>query len=103
MMMSSPCVPPLPLRLPADLLLILVETSSSPLQIYIMLLSLCHATRTAIWGTPRQLAFFCDDPDEEDPLIRQVTTPTADALAALVGPCLGLVELTLDFETLPDH
>ncbi|KAJ4457457.1 hypothetical protein PAPYR_7044 [Paratrimastix pyriformis] len=109
----SPIVPPstipLPLRLPPDLLPILVELSDAPLQTYTRLLGLCHATRTAVRGAPRELAFFSDDgggPDDgegEDPLIGQVTTPTADALAALVGPCKGLVKLTLDLETLPGH
>ncbi|KAJ4457977.1 hypothetical protein PAPYR_6370 [Paratrimastix pyriformis] len=106
----SPIVPlsiiPLPLRLPPDLLPILVEVSDAPLQTYTRLLGLCHATRTAVRGTPRELAFFFNDgPDNdgEDPLIRQVTTPTADALAALVGPCKGLVKLTLDLESLPGH
>ncbi|KAJ4456488.1 hypothetical protein PAPYR_8215 [Paratrimastix pyriformis] len=89
-----------PLRLPHELLPILVETSEYPRHTYIQLLGLCHATRTAVRGAPRVLAFF-DGVDEEDPLIRQVATPTTDALAALVGPCLGLVKLTLDFETLP--
>ncbi|KAJ4457461.1 hypothetical protein PAPYR_7050 [Paratrimastix pyriformis] len=109
----SPIVPPstipLPLRLPPDLLPILVELSDAPLQTYTRLLGLCHATRTAVRGAPRELVFFSDDgggPNDgegEDPLIRQVTTPTADALAALVGPCKGLVKLTLDLETLPGH
>ncbi|KAJ4459294.1 hypothetical protein PAPYR_4845 [Paratrimastix pyriformis] len=90
------------LRLPLDLLPVLVQTSDSPLRTYAQLLSLCHATRTAIRGTPRELSFFSDDDGiNEDPLIRQVTTPTPDALAALVGPCLSLVKLTLDVETLP--
>ncbi|KAJ4457460.1 hypothetical protein PAPYR_7049 [Paratrimastix pyriformis] len=104
-----PSTIPLPLRLPSDLLPILVEASDAPLQTYTRLLGLCHATRTAVRGAPRELAFFSDDdggPNDgegEDPLIRQVTTPTADALAALVGPCKGLAKLTLDLETLPGH
>ncbi|KAJ4458013.1 hypothetical protein PAPYR_6414 [Paratrimastix pyriformis] len=96
----------LPLRLPLDLLPVLVETSESPMRTYTQLLSICHTTRTAVRGSPRGLAWRGaddDDNDEGDPLIRQVTTPTAEALAALVGPCLGLVKLTLDFETLPEH
>ncbi|KAJ4456509.1 hypothetical protein PAPYR_8248 [Paratrimastix pyriformis] len=99
----SPVIPLL-LRLPTDLLPVLVEVSDSPLQTYTRLLGLCHATRLAVRGTPRELAFFFGDADvdsfESDPLIRQVTIPTADALASLVGPCKGLVKLTLDFEIL---
>ncbi|KAJ4458925.1 hypothetical protein PAPYR_5207 [Paratrimastix pyriformis] len=100
-----PSIIPLPLRLPPELLPILVEASDTPLQTYTRLLGLCHATRTAVRGTPRELAFFFDDGtnDGEDPLIRQVTTPTSDALAALVGPCKGLAKLTLDLETQPRH
>ncbi|KAJ4458941.1 hypothetical protein PAPYR_5224 [Paratrimastix pyriformis] len=101
---AQPSIISLPLRLPPDLLPILVEASDAPLQTYTRLLGLCHATRTAVRGTPRELAFFDDGADDdEDSLIRQVTTPTADALAALVGPCKGLAKLTLNLETLPGH
>ncbi|KAJ4455483.1 hypothetical protein PAPYR_9563 [Paratrimastix pyriformis] len=80
------------LCLPSELLPGMVEASASPLRTYIQLLSLCRATRTAIRGAPREMSFFRD---EDDPLIGEVTIPTPDALAALVGPCKSLVQLTL--------
>ncbi|KAJ4456506.1 hypothetical protein PAPYR_8245 [Paratrimastix pyriformis] len=76
-----------------------MEGSEEPLHSYTQLLGLCHTTRTAVRGTPRQLSISDDDIDDEDPH----TSLTADALAALVGPCLGLVKLTLDIKTLPEH
>ncbi|KAJ4455745.1 hypothetical protein PAPYR_9239 [Paratrimastix pyriformis] len=88
---------PLLLRLPPELLPTLVEASASPLLTYMLLLSLCRATRTAVRGTPRELSFCFDggDADVEPLIVAEVTVPTPDALAALVGPCKGLVELTL--------
>ncbi|KAJ4458347.1 putative DNA topoisomerase 3 [Paratrimastix pyriformis] len=84
------------LRLPPELLPTMVEASASPLHTYLQLLSLCRATRTAVRGTPPRELSFCDDEDSDiDRLIAQVTVPTPDALAALVGPCKGLVRLTL--------
>ncbi|KAJ4456219.1 putative Protein transport protein Sec24A [Paratrimastix pyriformis] len=97
--------PSLLIRLPSELLLTIMEASSPSLQTYLQMLSLCRATRTAIRGTPRELSFFlCDDDDDHngayegdvtDPLMAQVIAPSPDALAALVGPCKGLVKLTL--------
>ncbi|KAJ4459448.1 hypothetical protein PAPYR_4494 [Paratrimastix pyriformis] len=97
--------PSLLIRLPSELLLTIMETSSPSLETYLQLLSLCRATRAAIRGTPRELSFFlCDDDDNNndayegdvtDPLMTQVIAPSPDALAALVGPCKGLVKLTL--------
>ncbi|KAJ4461091.1 hypothetical protein PAPYR_2536 [Paratrimastix pyriformis] len=54
---------------------------------YVQLLSLSHPIRRAVLGTPRELLF--DDSFEGEPL-----RPTADALAALIGPCKGLVRLS---------
>ncbi|KAJ4462545.1 putative Deoxynucleoside triphosphate triphosphohydrolase SAMHD1 [Paratrimastix pyriformis] len=71
------CFPPEPL----------LEASSFPLQTYIQLLSLSHLIRTRVRGTLRELSF--EDPDH------LAATPTTDALAALVGPCKGLVKLSL--------
>ncbi|KAJ4459804.1 hypothetical protein PAPYR_4201 [Paratrimastix pyriformis] len=97
--------PSLLIRLPSELFLTIMEASSPSLQTYLQMLSLCRATRTAIRGTPRELSFFlCDDDDDNndayegdvtDPLMAQVIAPSPDALAALVGPCKGLVKLTL--------
>ncbi|KAJ4458231.1 hypothetical protein PAPYR_6049 [Paratrimastix pyriformis] len=96
--------PSLLIRLPSELLLTIMEASSPSLETYLQLLSLCRATRTAIRGTPRELSFFlCNNDDDNDayegdvtdPLMAQVIAPSPDALAALVGPCKGLVKLTL--------
>ncbi|KAJ4458232.1 hypothetical protein PAPYR_6050 [Paratrimastix pyriformis] len=97
--------PSLLIRLPSELLLTIMEASSPSLETYLQMLSLCRATRTAIRGTPRELSFFlCDDDDDNngayegdvtDPLMAQVIAPSPDALAALVGPCKGLVKLIL--------
>ncbi|KAJ4456587.1 hypothetical protein PAPYR_8155 [Paratrimastix pyriformis] len=51
--------------------------------------SVSHATRMAVKGTLRELSFVFDDPAGTVPIL------TADALAAIVGPCKGLVKLTL--------
>ncbi|KAJ4459335.1 hypothetical protein PAPYR_4631 [Paratrimastix pyriformis] len=89
-------VMPLLLRLSPELFSTMVEHSASPLLTYMQLLSLCRATRTAVRGTPRELSFcFDDDDDGVGLLVAEVTVPTPDALAALVGPCKGLVKLTL--------
>ncbi|KAJ4460699.1 hypothetical protein PAPYR_2927 [Paratrimastix pyriformis] len=82
--------------LPAELLVTVVEKSQHPLSAYIQLLSLCHDTRQALHGSLRKLSV--DDLDPEY-TAGQFTAPstfiTADALAALVGPCKGLLELSL--------
>ncbi|KAJ4457474.1 hypothetical protein PAPYR_7068 [Paratrimastix pyriformis] len=72
-------------RLPCELLRAIVEASSSPSSCYIQLLSLSHAIRTSIRGTLRELCF-----------IPSLTRPTitADAMAALVGPCISLNKLS---------
>ncbi|KAJ4459299.1 hypothetical protein PAPYR_4852 [Paratrimastix pyriformis] len=74
-------------RLPPELLRTIVEASPCPLYIYLRLLSLSHAIRARIWGTLRELSFVAPDPVLSD------ITPTAEALAALVGPCKSLRKL----------
>ncbi|KAJ4462517.1 hypothetical protein PAPYR_489 [Paratrimastix pyriformis] len=71
-------------RLPPELLRTIVEASTSPERCYIQLLSLSHAIRQSIRGILRELSFRSD-----------LFTPTitADALAALVGPCKSLRKL----------
>ncbi|KAJ4459236.1 hypothetical protein PAPYR_4769 [Paratrimastix pyriformis] len=91
--------PLLLLRLPPELLSVVVDASASPLRTYLRLLSLCRATRTAVRGTPRELSFIFGGDDDE--LVPEGVFPTPDALAALVGPCKGLVELTLPAEIDP--
>ncbi|KAJ4459987.1 hypothetical protein PAPYR_4065 [Paratrimastix pyriformis] len=70
---------------------------TATLRLYILLIGLSHSTRQAVRGTLRQMSFddmeassLTDDNPED-----RLPTPTAAALAALVGPCLGLVKLTL--------
>ncbi|KAJ4462590.1 hypothetical protein PAPYR_574 [Paratrimastix pyriformis] len=73
--------------IPPDLLSRIVEISDRPLQTYIQLLSLSHVVRLAIRGTPRELSFN-RKPGHGSP------KPTADALAALLGPCKDLAKLS---------
>ncbi|KAJ4462841.1 hypothetical protein PAPYR_32 [Paratrimastix pyriformis] len=73
--------------LPRDLLLSIVEASNYPLSTYAQLLSISHPLRWAVRGIPRELSF--DATLEGEPPV-----PTADALAALIGPCKGLVKLS---------
>ncbi|KAJ4461090.1 hypothetical protein PAPYR_2535 [Paratrimastix pyriformis] len=68
--------------LPPELIPCIVEASNHPLPTYVQLLRLSHAIREVVRGTPREL-FFNDI----------IEIPTADALAALIGPCKGLAEL----------
>ncbi|KAJ4454205.1 hypothetical protein PAPYR_11154 [Paratrimastix pyriformis] len=82
--------------LSADLLLSIVEASPVPLHTYLGMLSLSHRTRLAVRGTPRELSFAEDHPDDSPRVI------TADALAAIVGPCMGLVKLTFPRRVCPD-
>ncbi|KAJ4454912.1 hypothetical protein PAPYR_10259 [Paratrimastix pyriformis] len=63
--------------------------SAIPLHAYLLLIGLSHATRAAIRGTLREISFVFDHPAGIVPIL------TADALAAIVGPCKGLVKLTL--------
>ncbi|KAJ4461089.1 hypothetical protein PAPYR_2534 [Paratrimastix pyriformis] len=74
------------------------EGTPVSLRLYILLIGLSHATRKAIRGTLRQISFAETDPeDSADGIETEVVlaTPTADALAALVGPCKDLAELSL--------
>ncbi|KAJ4462531.1 putative Dual specificity tyrosine-phosphorylation-regulated kinase 4 [Paratrimastix pyriformis] len=70
--------------LPRDLLPGIVAASDHPVIPYVQLLSLSHGIRSIFRGTPRELFF---DLDEVEP-------PTADVLAALIGPCKGLLKLS---------
>ncbi|KAJ4462203.1 hypothetical protein PAPYR_1389 [Paratrimastix pyriformis] len=62
---------------------------------YALMISLCRKTRSVLLGSPAQLVFS----DWREPLdIRERATtplPTADAIAALIGPCHELCELEL--------
>ncbi|KAJ4455006.1 hypothetical protein PAPYR_10134 [Paratrimastix pyriformis] len=93
---------PLFLRLPPELLLAIVEASPDPLRTYISLMRLSHAIRTTIRGAPHELSF--EEPDHDLAECSEGASPvlTADALAALVGPCKGLIKLTLPARTLPN-
>ncbi|KAJ4459120.1 hypothetical protein PAPYR_4918 [Paratrimastix pyriformis] len=73
------------LDLPPDLLMCIVGRS---LLTYIQLLSLSHGVRLRVRGTLRELSFDCDRE-----LGHGSPKPTADALAALVGPCKSLAKL----------
>ncbi|KAJ4462568.1 hypothetical protein PAPYR_545 [Paratrimastix pyriformis] len=75
-------------RLPCELLLAIVEASPCPLHTYIQLLGLSHATRQGIRGTLHELSF-------PEPDLALAPTITADALAAIVGPCKALRKLSL--------
>ncbi|KAJ4455507.1 hypothetical protein PAPYR_9536 [Paratrimastix pyriformis] len=77
--------------LPPELLRAIMEGSPScPLHAYIQLLSLSHSTRTRIRGTLRNLSFV-----EPDPILPSIIRPTTDAVAALVGPCKNLSQLSI--------
>ncbi|KAJ4457767.1 hypothetical protein PAPYR_6698 [Paratrimastix pyriformis] len=80
--------------LPLELLQRIMETSQDPTQAYIQLLSLSHGIRTSVWGTPRELSFVDDDHDDDAASAPRLT---ADALAALLGPCKSLVKLSFGF------
>ncbi|KAJ4462567.1 hypothetical protein PAPYR_544 [Paratrimastix pyriformis] len=80
--------------LPCDLLLAIVEASPCPLHAYLSLLSLSHATRTAIRGTLRELSFAAFGAA----LAHITPTLATDALAAIIGPCKSLLKLTLPLD-----
>ncbi|KAJ4461084.1 hypothetical protein PAPYR_2529 [Paratrimastix pyriformis] len=91
-----------PTRWPPELLRILMgpEGTTGSLRLYILLLGISHATRQSLRGTLRKISFDAtdleDSADGDEPAqFDRMPTPTADALAALVGPCKGLVELSL--------
>ncbi|KAJ4462583.1 hypothetical protein PAPYR_564 [Paratrimastix pyriformis] len=86
------------LGLPSDLLLRIVEISDRPLQTYIQLLSLSHIVRLNIRGIPRELSF-----DDDHKLGFPDPKPTADALAALIGPCKTLAKLSFRSDGSPFH
>ncbi|KAJ4460312.1 hypothetical protein PAPYR_3319 [Paratrimastix pyriformis] len=88
------------LRLPTDLLLAIMEASSVQLHTYLSLLGLSHATRTSIRGTPPSLSFdlgIVECSGGASPVL------TADALAAIVGPCKALIKLTLPARPMPEQ
>ncbi|KAJ4458230.1 hypothetical protein PAPYR_6047 [Paratrimastix pyriformis] len=72
-------------------------TSPSPPRVYIQLLSLSHTIRTSIRGTPRELSFAAESWEPRQLSADIKPTITTDALAALVGPCKNLRELSLPF------
>ncbi|KAJ4458683.1 hypothetical protein PAPYR_5442 [Paratrimastix pyriformis] len=75
--------------LPADLFACIAEASEHSILTYVQLLSLSHKIRMGVHGTPRELS-FCDPFGADE----AVDLPTADALAALIGPCKGLSKLS---------
>ncbi|KAJ4454940.1 hypothetical protein PAPYR_10234 [Paratrimastix pyriformis] len=80
--------------MPPELLAAMIMGQDSPatsLRLYILLLGLSHGTRQALRGTLRHMSFVDDSPSDFDLL----PTPTADSLAALVGPCKDLETLAL--------
>ncbi|KAJ4455978.1 hypothetical protein PAPYR_8940 [Paratrimastix pyriformis] len=90
--------------LPRELLLAVIDAAPFQLQAYCQLIGLTHGIRTAIRGAPRELSFMGPKPlldnheydrfNSEDEYCLAPCLP-ADALAAIVGPCKGLVRLTL--------
>ncbi|KAJ4462599.1 hypothetical protein PAPYR_584 [Paratrimastix pyriformis] len=76
-------------RLPPELLPAIVEASSTPYRCYLQLLSLSHAIRVSIRGTPHELSV--DYPPYQ--ALDDFFTPT-DALAAVVGSCKNLRKLS---------
>ncbi|KAJ4454516.1 hypothetical protein PAPYR_10737 [Paratrimastix pyriformis] len=74
-------------RLPPELLRAIVEASSCPLHVYLQLVGLSHAIREGLRGTLRELSIV------PDPALALIT---ADALAAILGPCKRLEKLTFD-------
>ncbi|KAJ4455000.1 hypothetical protein PAPYR_10125 [Paratrimastix pyriformis] len=86
-----------PTQWPPELLRVLMGPEGTPgsLRLYISLLGLSHAMRQAVRGTLRHISFDGDIDPEVDGELDRLPTPTADSLAALVGPCKGLVRLSL--------
>ncbi|KAJ4454911.1 hypothetical protein PAPYR_10258 [Paratrimastix pyriformis] len=80
-------------RLPPDILSVIMEASASHLHSYLLLMGLSHATRTAVRGTPRELSFLADGLETGFDVAPPILA--VDTLAAIVGPCKGLVKLTL--------
>ncbi|KAJ4462559.1 hypothetical protein PAPYR_533 [Paratrimastix pyriformis] len=80
-------------RLPPELFRVIVDAAPCSLYAYISLLSLSHAIRLGIRGTPRELSFV-----ESQPVLSTIIRPTPDALAALVGPCKALRKLSFPAE-----
>ncbi|KAJ4454902.1 hypothetical protein PAPYR_10249 [Paratrimastix pyriformis] len=72
---------------------------ANTLRLYIQLLGISHGTRQAIRGTLRQISFddmaIGSSPDDIKQEEDRLPPLTADALAALIGPCKGLVKLSL--------
>ncbi|KAJ4457798.1 hypothetical protein PAPYR_6613 [Paratrimastix pyriformis] len=88
--MEAPVVLGSFLSLPPDLLSCIVEASGHSIQTYIQLLSLSRGIRLGVRGVPRELSFG----DNNLHFRREAPRPTADALAALIGPCQSLIKLT---------
>ncbi|KAJ4454739.1 hypothetical protein PAPYR_10465 [Paratrimastix pyriformis] len=81
---------------PSELLRAIVKASDWGLRAYTLLIGLSHRTRTSLLGTLHEMSFV--DPDVADADEYQAPTPTADALAALVGPCKDLEKLSFPNE-----
>ncbi|KAJ4456812.1 hypothetical protein PAPYR_7836 [Paratrimastix pyriformis] len=98
-MQPHPTPDDLPLGLlPRELLLALVDAAPFPLLCYCQLIGLTHGIRSAIRGSLRGLSFQSPVPLEDYPGADDYCLAPclpADALAAIVGPCKGLVRLAL--------
>ncbi|KAJ4454906.1 hypothetical protein PAPYR_10253 [Paratrimastix pyriformis] len=84
---------------PSELLRAIVEASDWALRTYAALIGLSQRTRARLLGTLREMSF--ENPDHVDPYERGTLalTPTANAMAALLGPCKTLVKLSFPNES----
>ncbi|KAJ4456382.1 hypothetical protein PAPYR_8423 [Paratrimastix pyriformis] len=78
------------IHFPSELSRIIMEASPCPFYTYIQLLGLSHAFRMTVRGTLREITI----PESDPALYDSMPAITADALAALVGPCKSLYKLT---------
>ncbi|KAJ4454908.1 hypothetical protein PAPYR_10255 [Paratrimastix pyriformis] len=85
-------------HVPSELLRAIVEASDWALRTYAALIGLSQRTRARLLGTLREMSF--ENPDHVDPYERGTRlTPTANAMAALLGPCKTLVKLSFPNES----
>ncbi|KAJ4456667.1 hypothetical protein PAPYR_8068 [Paratrimastix pyriformis] len=82
-----------------DLLPCIRESSDHPIQTYLQLLGLSHGIRSAVRRNPPHDLCFDGDPDFRC----EAPMPTADALAAIVGPCKNLTKLSFRSVGQPFH
>ncbi|KAJ4460703.1 hypothetical protein PAPYR_2931 [Paratrimastix pyriformis] len=78
--------------IPPELLLPIIENSDWPLRTYLQFLSLSHPIRETVHGALREITF--EHPAALRDETKYAPTPTADSLAAIVGPCKKLRKMS---------